>query len=92
MDFIVELPETLRRHKSILVVVDKLTKSSQFTHVRHTCKAPEITQVFTKDIFRIHGFPKKLISDRDFIFTCRFWNIFHSSLQTQLNFSTTYHP
>jgi hypothetical protein len=66
IDFIVELLETVRRHKSILVVVDKLTKSAHFTTVRDTYKSLEMSQVFFKDIVRLCGFPKKIISDRDF--------------------------
>lgn len=69
MDFIVELPETTKRHNSILVVVDKLTKSAHFIPVRDTYKASEIAQVFIKEVVRLHGFPKKIISDRASIFT-----------------------
>ena len=76
MDFIVELPETTKRHNSILVVVDKLTKSAHFIPVRDTYKASEIAQVFIKDVVILHGFPKKIISDRASIFTGRFWTSF----------------
>jgi len=72
MDFIVELPETVRKHNSILVVVDKLTKSAYFIHVRDTYKAPKIAQVFIKEIVRLHGFCKKIISHRASVFTGRF--------------------
>lgn len=61
MDFIVELPERDRRHNSILVVVDKLTKSSHFIPIRDTYKEPKIAQVFFKVIVRLHAFPKKII-------------------------------
>lgn len=90
-DFIVESPETTKRHNSILVVVDKHTKSAYFIPVRDTYKASEIAQVFMKEVVRVHGFPKKIISDRASIFTGRFWTSFCGALQTQLNFSTTYH-
>lgn len=72
MDFIVELPETRRRHNSILVVVDKLTKSAHFILVRDTYKAFEISQVFIEEVVRLHGFPKRIISDRASIFIGRF--------------------
>jgi hypothetical protein len=61
IDFIVELPETVKRHNSIFVVVDKLTKSAHFTTIRDTYKSLEIAQVFVKDIVRLCGFPKKII-------------------------------
>jgi hypothetical protein len=45
-----------------------------------------------KEIFRMHGLPKTIISDRDTKFTSNFWKTLFSGLDTQLNFSTTYHP
>jgi len=83
MDFIVELPETTKRHNSILVVVDKLTKSAHFIPIRDTYKASEIAQVFIKEVVRLHGFPKKIISNRASIFTGIFWTSFQGALQTQ---------
>jgi hypothetical protein len=41
---------------------------------------------------RLHGIPKKIISDRGSIFMGRFWTSFQEALGTQLNFSMTYHP
>lgn len=72
IEFIFELTEKTKKHNSILVVVDKLTKSAHFIPVRDTYRASEIAQVFIKEVVRIHGFPKKIISDRASIFTGRF--------------------
>jgi hypothetical protein len=44
-----------------------------------------------KEIFRLHGIPKKVISDRDVKFTSSFWKALFAGLETQLNFSTSYH-
>jgi transposase InsO family protein len=41
---------------------------------------------------RLHGVPRRIISDRGSVFTGRFWTSFQEALGTQLNFSTTYHP
>jgi transposase InsO family protein len=41
---------------------------------------------------RLHGVPKKIISDRGLVFTGRFWTSLQEALGTQLNFSTAYHP
>jgi transposase InsO family protein len=92
MDFIVGLPLTARRHDSIFVVVDTLTKSAHFILVRTTYQAPDIARVFISDIVRQHGMPKRIISDRRSVFTRRFWTSFQEAFGTQLNFSTTYHP
>jgi hypothetical protein len=63
MDFIVGLPLTARRNVLIFVLVDTLTKSAHFIHVRTTYQAPDIARVFISEILRLHGVPKKIISN-----------------------------
>jgi hypothetical protein len=92
MDFIVGLPLTSLRHNAILVIVDKLTKSAHFIPVRDTYDVTDVAHVFISEVIRLHGLPKKIISDRDSRFTSRFWTSLQSTLGTQLNLSTTYHP
>jgi hypothetical protein len=92
MDFITGLPKTQRQHDSIMVVVDKLSKSAHFIPVKSTYKAINITEIFMKEIFRLHGIPKMVISDRDVKFTSNFWKELFAGLETNLNFSTSYHP
>ena len=69
MDFIVGLPLTTRRHDSIFVVVDTLTKSAHFILVHMTYQALEIARVFISEIVRLHGVPKGIISDQGSVFT-----------------------
>jgi hypothetical protein len=76
MDFIVGFPLTERRHDSIFVVVDTLTKSAHFIPVHMTYHAPDIARVFISEIVRLHGMPKKIISDQGSVFTGRFWMSF----------------
>ena len=92
MDFIVGLPLTARRHDSIFIVVDSLMKSSHFIHVHPTYQAPNTARVFISEIVRLHGVPKRIISDRGSVFTGRFWTSFQEALGTQLTFSISYHP
>jgi transposase InsO family protein len=92
MDFIVGLPITVQRHDSILVVIDTLTKSAHFVLVHTTYQAPDIARVFISEIVRLHGVPKRIISDRGSVFTGQFWTSFQEALGTQLSFSTAYHP
>jgi hypothetical protein len=82
MDFIVGLPLTARRHDSIFVVVDTLTKSAHCILVRTMYQAPDIARVFINDIVRLHGMPKRIITDRGSVFTRRFWTIFQEALGT----------
>ena len=64
MDFIVGLPMTARRNDSIFVVVDTLTKSAHFMHVKITSQAPYIAKVFINEVVSLHGVSCKIISDR----------------------------
>ena len=72
MDFITGSPMTWRKHDSIMVVVDKLTKESHFITVKSTYKDDAIVKIFMKEIFRLHGLLKAIISDRDTKFTSNF--------------------
>eukprot|EP00253_Pinus_taeda_P023109 PITA_23109 len=92
MDFITSLPKTKRNNDSIMVVVDKLSKAAHFIPVQSTYKAVQIAHIFMQHIFKLHGLPKTIISDRDVNFTSAFWRTLFADLGTQLNFSTAYHP
>jgi hypothetical protein len=91
MDFIVGLPLMTRRHDSIFVVVDTLTKSAHFIPIHMMYQAPNIARVFISEIVRLHGMPKRIISNRGLVFTRRFWTSFQEALGIQLNFSAAYH-
>ena len=92
MDFIAGVPMTWRQHDSIIIVVDKLTKAAHFIPVKYTHKTDDIEKIFLKEIFKLHGFPKAIVSDRDVKFTSNFWKGLFADLGTKLNFSTAYHP
>jgi hypothetical protein len=92
MDFITKLPRTNKQHDSIMVVVDKLTKDAHFIPVKLTHKATNIVDVYMREIVRLHGIPKTIVSDRDPKFTSNFWKGLFNGFGTKLNFSTAYHP
>jgi hypothetical protein len=75
-----------------MVVIDKLNNFARFIHVKSTLKAINIAEIFMKEIFRLHGIPKMVISDRDVKFTYAFWKELLAGLNTNLNCSTSYHP
>ena len=92
MDFITGFPTTVRQHDSIMVVVDKLTKEARFIPVKSTHKIDDIAKIFMKDIFKLHGLPKAIVSSRDVKFTSNFWKGLFADLGTKLNLRTAYHP
>ena len=62
MDFITGFPMNWRKHDSIIVVVDKFTKETYFILVEFTHKTDAIAKIFIEDIFKLHGFPKAIVS------------------------------
>ena len=92
MDFVVGLPVTGRKHDSVWVVVDRLTKSAHFLIVRTNYSLDKLAELYIKEVVRLHGILVSIISDRDLRLTSRFWGKFQENLGTQLNFSTTFHP
>lgn len=71
MDFIDGLP-TSGSANCIVVVVDKFSKFAHFTPLHHPYNAQKVAQVFLDSIFRLHGLPWHIISDRDPGFTSSF--------------------
>ena len=63
MDFIIGLPKIKKKNHCILVVVDKLSKEAHFIPVKMTYKVVHIVDILLKEIFRLHGIPKEIISD-----------------------------
>jgi hypothetical protein len=92
MDFITGLPKSTKQNDDIMVVVDKLSKSTHFVPVKSTCKAIDIANIFMKEIFRLHDMPKEIIYDRDMKLNSSFWKSLMVDFETKLLFSTTYHP
>ena len=90
--FVTKLPTTQGGFNSIMVVVDMLTKVSHLIPVKVTYTASDIARIFVKEIFRIHGLPKRIVSDRDAKFTSKFWTSLFQAINTQLCFSLAYHP
>ena len=92
MDFMVGLPLTGRKHDSVMVVVDQLTKLAHFLPMRINYLLDKLEELYIKEIVRLHGIPISIISDRDPRFTSRFWEKLQEALGTQLNFNTSFHP
>ena len=91
MDFVVGLPLIGRKHDSVWVVVDRLTKSAHFLAVRTDYALDKLVELYIKEIVRLHGIPISIISNRNLRFTSRFWGKLQEALGTRLNFSTTFH-
>jgi hypothetical protein len=72
MDFIVGLPRTRNGHDSVWVIVDRLTKVAHFIPVRTTYGGDKLAKLYIDCIMKLHGVPKRTVSDRGTQFTSRF--------------------
>ena len=91
MDFVVRLPLTGRKHDSVWVMVDRLTKSAHFLLVRTDYSLDKLAELYIEEIVRLHGILVSIISDRDLRLTSRFWGKLQEDLGTRLNFSMAFH-
>jgi hypothetical protein len=91
LDFVEGLPNSYH-YDTILVVIDKFTKYGHFIPCKHPFSAVSIARLFLDNIYRLHGMPKVIISDRDKIFISTFWRQLFKLADTTLNLSSSYHP
>ena len=91
LDFIHGLPPS-GRYNCILVVIDSFSKYGHFIPLRHPFTAAKIADVFVDTIYRLHGLPAAVVSDRDPIFTSTLWQGIFARVGTELCMSSSYHP
>ncbi|KAD3642212.1 hypothetical protein E3N88_31436 [Mikania micrantha] len=91
MDFITNLPPSSGK-TDIWVIVDRLTKFAHFIPLRPHYTATSLSTIFLDQIYKLHGLPKTILSDRDPIFLSKFWKELFHSVGTTLLHSSAYHP
>jgi transposase InsO family protein len=91
MDFVCGLPKSEGKDV-LLVVIDMFIKYRHLLTLTHPFKAREVTQVYMDNVYKLHGMPSQIITDRDPLFTSNFWKEIMRLLGVTLNYSTAYHP
>ena len=90
MDFITELP-SVSGYDQIWVVVDRFLKMAHVVPLRSRT-APTLAKAFVREIWRLHGLPLGVVSDRDTVFTSKLWTEVMRLLAVSQDMSTAYHP
>jgi hypothetical protein len=91
MDFITHLPLS-NGYDAIMVVVDRLTKMRHFIPCNGTCDAEEAARLYTLHVWKLHGLPRSIVSDRGPQFVSEFWRHLTRRLGIQSLLSTAFHP
>lgn len=91
MDFIETLPSS-GGFNCILVVVDLFSKYAHFLGLWHPFTASIVAQKCLNEVYRLHGLPNAIVSDRDKVFTTKLWRELFRLADVQLRHSSAYHP
>jgi ferritin-like metal-binding protein YciE len=91
MDFINGLPAS-SGFDCIMVIVDKLSRYAHFIPLKHPFSAFSVAMAYVKEIYRLHGLPQAIVSDRDPVFTSSLWQELFRLTQTELRMSSARHP
>jgi transposase InsO family protein len=91
VNFIVKLPES-HGYDAIMYVTDSLTKCAHFIPMHTTINAKGTALLFLNEVWKHHGTPQVVISDRGPQFVARFMQELYKLLGIKLAMSTAYHP
>jgi hypothetical protein len=91
VNFIVELPES-HGYNTIMCVVGSLTKHAHFIPTHTTINAEGTALLFLKEVWKHHGTPRVVISDRGPQFVAGFTRELYKLLEIKLALSMAYHP
>ena len=91
MDFVMGLPES-KGYDAIWVMVDRLTKLRHTVPCKSTCSSEDLAALFLHNVWKHHGLPSTVISDRGPQFASRFWKAICEHLGIERRLSTGFHP
>ncbi|MCO5548318.1 hypothetical protein L7F22_001775 [Adiantum nelumboides] len=92
MNFIFVLPRTQARSDGIWTIICRFSKQAHFIPVKKKIKLDQMARLFMSNIFKYHGMPQSIVSDRDPRMTSLFWRGLSENMDTTLKFSSSFHP
>ena len=75
-----------------MVVMDSLTKYVHFIGLSHPYSVVKVAALFAHNVLKLHGMPASIVSDKDPVFTGKFWAELFKLQWVQLAMSSAYHP
>jgi len=75
-----------------MLIVDRFSKMAHFMACHTIFDASQVADLYFKEIVRLHGIPRSMVSDRDTKFLNHFWLTLWRRLSTHLKFNTSCHP
>ena len=91
LDFITGLPLS-KGNTVILTIVDRFSKSAHFVALPKLPSAQETAEKLVREVFRLHGTPLDIVSDRGPQFTSQVWRSFCKALGATVSLSSGFHP
>jgi len=79
------------KFNSILTIVDRLIKYTMFISFKKTATASVLTYIILQELINNHRLSKKFITNRDKLFTSKFWETLTAELEINHKMSTAYH-
>ncbi|KAJ9522154.1 hypothetical protein QJQ45_005129 [Haematococcus lacustris] len=92
MDLVTKLPTGTHGYDAICVIVDRLSKMVHFVPCKESMNAMAFTRLFINNVFRLHGLPAEVLTDRGAHFNNKFWHAVKKLLGMKTNMSTAYRP
>lgn len=91
MDFMGELPDS-EGFNAVLVITDRFTKMQRYIPAKTTWTAEDVASVYITDIWKLHGLPRHITSDRGPQFASEMFKQLNKKLDIHLRLSTVHHP
>jgi transposase InsO family protein len=93
LDFVTGLAMTSRGFDAVLTITDRVSKMVHLIPLQFKGSSAErVARLFVDHVWRLHGMPLKIYSDRDVRFTSAFWNEIARLTGMMMGMTTAYHP
>ena len=96
MDFIESLSPSLdwngAIYNAILVIVDRLINMVHYVPVTKVMSAPDLFEVLDREVFKLHGLPNSIVSDKDSLITSGYWKALMRYMTVDRKMSTAFYP